>query len=260
MLRVAPMLQRCRGDTMKVLIIDDDPDIVDAVSVAVQFYWRDVDVIPTHGGRPGLEAFYEHDPDIVLLDVTMPDKSGFEVLQEIRRVSDVPLVMLTARSGEVDQVRGLDLGADDYVVKPFGAMTLLARMSAVLRRAKLSTPSSAAPDFEAGDLTIDFQTEEVRVKGEIAQLTAAEYKLLHHLARNAGRVMPQRALLERIWGPEWGATANNLKALVSRLRAKIETDPNGPRYIENERGLGYRFVRPPCSAGSTEAAYAASAG
>jgi DNA-binding response OmpR family regulator len=244
---------------MKVLIIDDDPDIVDAVSVAVQFYWRDVEVIPTHGGRPGLEAFFEHDPDIVLLDVTMPDKSGFEVLQEIRRVSDVPLLMLTGRTGEVDQVRGLGLGADDYVVKPFSAMTLLARMSAVLRRAKLATPSTAAPDFEAGDLTIDFQNEEVRLRGEVVRLTAAEYKLLYHLARNAGRVMPQRALLERIWGAEWGATANNLKALVSRLRAKIEPDPDGPRYVENERGLGYRFVRTADAAAPADPAYAASA-
>ena len=240
---------------MKVLIIDDDPEIVDAVGVAVQFYWRDVEVISAHGGRPGLESFFAHDPDIVLCDVTMPDKSGFEVLQEIRRVSDVPILMLTARSGEVDQVRGLDLGADDYVVKPFSAMTLLARMSAVLRRAKLPTPTGATPDFEAGDLTIGFQSQEVRVKGEVVQLTAAEFKLLYHLARNAGRVMPQRALLERIWGAEWGATANNLKALVSRLRAKIEPDPNGHRYIENERGLGYKFVKP--STSQSESAIAA---
>jgi two-component system KDP operon response regulator KdpE len=243
---------------MKVLIVDDDPDIVDAVSVAVQFHWPEVEVLSAQGGQLGLEAFFEHDPDIVLLDVSMPDKSGFEVLQDIRRVSDVPLVMLTARSGEVDQVRGLDLGADDYVVKPFGAMTLLARLSAVLRRAKLLTPSGVSPDFGAGDLTIDFQAQEVRLKGEVVQLTAAEYKLLYHLARNAGRLVPQRALFERIWGPEWGATANNLKTLVSRLRAKIETDPDGPRYLENERGLGYRFVRPTGATPPAEPAYAAS--
>src|SRR5205823_6563604 len=134
------------GRQVKVLVIDDDPDIVDAVTVAVQFHWRDVTVLTANRGELGLELFYQHDPDVVLLDVNMPGKSGFEVLQEIRRVSDVPLLMLTGRASEVDQVRGLNLGADDYVLKPSAALTLLARISSVLRRAKLPTLTGATPD------------------------------------------------------------------------------------------------------------------
>jgi two-component system KDP operon response regulator KdpE len=239
---------------MKVLVVDDDPDIVDAVSVALSFHWREIEVLTADSGEHALEAFYEHSPEIVLLDVNMLGRSGFEVLQEIRRLSDVPLLMLTGRAAETDQVRGLNLGADDYVVKPFSAMTLLARIQSVLRRANLRTATGRAADFTAGDLEIDFDAQEVRVRGEVVSLTPAEYKLLTHLARNAGRLMPHRALLERVWGPDWGATSSNLKALVSRLRSKLET--GGSRYIESERGMGYRFVRPSAPAATEDRAEA----
>ncbi len=228
---------------MKILVVDDDPHILDALTVGLQLQWQDAIVLAASDGDAGLRSFYEHDPDIVLLDVAMPGRNGFEVLQEIRRLSDVPVVMLTARGEEMDQVRGLELGADDYVVKPFGHLALMARMKAVLRRAELPPPVRALPDFVAADLTINFQNHQVMVDGEEVRLTPVEYKLLYHLVRNAGRVMPHQALLDRVWGDEYGATTDYLKVFISRLRAKIEP-PGGPHFIETERGLGYRFVRP----------------
>jgi DNA-binding response OmpR family regulator len=229
---------------VKILVADDDQHVLDSVTVGFQLQWQDCTVIPASDGEKGLQLFYEHDPDVVVLDVGMPGKSGFEVLQEIRRISDVPVIMLTAHGDEMEQVRGLELGADDYVVKPFGHLALLARIKAVLRRAELPPPARALPDFVAGDLAINFQNHQVTLRGEPIKLTPVEYKLLYHLVRNAGRLMPHQALLDRVWGPDYGATPDYLKVFISRLRAKIEPDEGSPHYIENERGLGYRFVRP----------------
>src|SRR5262249_43993384 len=188
-------------------------------------------------------ACYEHQPDVVLLDVTMPVLNGFDVLREIRRVSDVPVIMLTARTEEYDQVRGLGLGADDYVGKPYSHPALVARIKAVLRRCELPTPVESAPDFVAGDLSIRFHDRVVSIRGEPVKLTPVEYKVLYHLVRNAGHVMPHQALLDRVWGAEYGATPDYLKVFISRLRAKLERD--GERYIETERGLGFLLIRPP---------------
>ncbi|MBI4504861.1 MAG: response regulator transcription factor [Chloroflexi bacterium] len=228
---------------MKILIVDDDRHILDALSVGFQLQWQDATIIAASDGDEGLRAFYEHNPDVVVLDIAMPGKSGFEVLQEIRRTSDVPVIMLTARGEELDQVRGLELGADDYVVKPFGHLALLARIKAVLRRAELPAPIRALPDFVAGDIAVNFQSHQVTLRGVPVKLTPVEYKLLYHLIRNAGRLMPHQALLDYVWGEDYGATTHYLKVFISRLRAKIEP-PDGPGYIETERGLGYRFVRP----------------
>jgi two-component system KDP operon response regulator KdpE len=229
---------------MKILVVDDDPQTLDAVSIGFQFQWQDCVVVQASDGEMGLQKFYEHEPDVVVLDVSLPGKNGFEVLQEIRRISDVPVIMLTAHGDEMAQVRGLELGADDYVVKPFAHLVLLARVKAVLRRAELPQPVRALPDFVAGDLTINFQNHEVTLRGAPVKLTPVEFKLLYHLVRNAGRLMPHQALLDRVWGPDYGATPDYLKVFISRLRSKIEPDPSQPHYIENERGLGYRFVRP----------------
>ena len=228
---------------MKILVVDDDAHILEALTVGFQLQWQDAQVLAASDGETGLQRFFDEEPDVVVLDVSMPGKSGFEVLQEIRRVSDVPVIMLTARGEEMDQVRGLELGADDYVVKPFGHLALLARIKAVLRRAELPPPARAVPDFVAGDLTVNFQNQLVTVKGQPVKLTPVEYKLLYHLVRNAGRLLPHKALLDRVWGEDYGATSDYLKVFISRLRAKIE--PNGsPQYIRTERGMGYRFVRP----------------
>ncbi len=228
---------------MKLLVVDDDPHIREALEVGIQLQWEDAQVITAPDGETGLDAFFNEQPDVVLLDVKMPHMNGFEVLQNIRSVSDVPVIILTARGDEVDQVRGLELGADDYVAKPFSHLALMAHIRAVLRRAELPPPVQALPDFEAGDLAIHFQNQEVTVAGEKVRLTPVEYKLLYHLVRNAGHLLPHEALLSRVWGSDYEASPEYLKVFISRLRAKLRRD-GGPEYIETERGRGYRFVRP----------------
>ena len=187
---------------MKILLIDTDPDILDAVTVGFHFEWRDCTVLTAMTGGDGLRLFVEHSPDIVVLDLTMPDMNGFEVLRELRRLSDVPIIMLTARQTEANHVRGLDLGADDYVTKPFAILTLLARIRAILR-------SAESRAVALGDLTIDLRDQRVRVRGAPVHVTPAEYRLLYHLARHPNRVISNRLLCERVWGPDWQATAND---------------------------------------------------
>ncbi len=229
---------------MKILVVDDDPQILEALRLGFQLQWQGSTVLSARSGDEAIRVFFDQLPDVVLLDVTMPGKNGYEVLKEIRQVSDVPVVMLTARGEEIDQVRGLELGADDYVVKPFSHMALLARIRAVLRRAEMPPPLRSVPDLVAGDLTVHFQSQQVVLRGERVRLTPVEYKLLYHLVRNAGRVVPHQALINQLWGEAYGATTAQLKVFVSRLRSKIEPE-GGPRYIETQRGLGYRFVPPP---------------
>jgi two-component system KDP operon response regulator KdpE len=227
---------------MRILVVDDDAHIREAVAVGLQLHWPDAEILLAKDGEEGLDLFFGREPDVVLLDVAMPGKNGFEVLREIRRVSDVPVILLTARGEEADQVRGLGMGADDYVVKPFSHLALLARIQAIRRRAEMA-PVHDAPEFVAGPLAVDFGAERVTLGGEPVELTPVEYKLLYHLVRNAGHLMTHRALLDRVWGADYGASVDYLKVFVSRLRHKIEPAA-GPRFIETERGLGYRFVRP----------------
>ena len=228
---------------MKILVVDDDPRLREALEVGLQLQWEDTQVSSAADGEAGLEAFFEVNPDLVLLDVNMPGKTGFEVVKEIRRVSDVPVIMLTARAEDTDQVRGLELGADDYVAKPFSHLALVARIKAVRRRAELPPPVEAVPDFVAGELAVHFQNHEVTLAGEQIQLTPVEYRLLYHLVRNAGHLMPHQALLDRVWGSDYEAGPEYLKVFISRLRTKLRR-PGGPEYIETERGRGYRFIRP----------------
>jgi DNA-binding response OmpR family regulator len=180
---------------------------------------------------------------VVLLDSGVPGTDGLEVLREIRQVSDVPVLLISRSGSETDQVRGLELGADDYVVKPFSHLALMARIKAVLRRAELPPPVRTMPDFATGDLAIHFESQQVTVGGLPVTLTPLEYKLLYHFARNAGRLLPHRLLLDRVWGDDAYPSPDYIKVFVSRLRAKLER-PGGPRYIETERGIGYRFIRP----------------
>jgi two-component system KDP operon response regulator KdpE len=229
---------------MKILLVDDDLPLLEALAAGLQHEWQDSDIVTATDGHAALERFYNDEPDVVVLDLVIPEKSGFEVLQEIRRVSDVPVVIFTARDGEIDQVRGLELGADRYLTKPISQPLLRAHVEAVLRRSHLPPPIPREPDFEAGDLCITFQNRQVTLRGEPVKLTPVEYQLLFHLIQNAGRVLPHEVLVRRVWGASDGATTDHVKAFVSRLRAKIEPDPAGPRFIETARGLGYRFVRP----------------
>jgi two-component system KDP operon response regulator KdpE len=229
---------------LKILIVDDDRDLLEALSLGLQLQWQGTDVIAASDGESGLTKFREERPDVVLLDVGLPGRDGFDVLRNIRQESDVPVVMLTARGDELDKVRGFEMGADDYVTKPFSPLELLARIKAILRRAELPPPVSALPSFVAGDLAVNFDSREVTVRGRLIQLTNYEYRLLYQLVRNAGHVVPRDALLARVWGDDYRAEGDYLKVYVSRLRGKIEDNPARPRYILTERGVGYRFARP----------------
>jgi two-component system KDP operon response regulator KdpE len=229
---------------MQFLIVDDDRSIVEAVTIGLQFQWQDAQVASAPDGDAGLRRFNDLRPDVTLLDVNMPGLNGFEVLQRIRVISDAPVLLLTARGDEMSKVRGLELGADDYLVKPFSHLELFARIKAVLRRAELPAPVSAAPSFVAGDLAVNFESREVTVNGEPVRLTPTEYKLLYQLVRNAGRVLPFDMLLSKVWGEEYRGDLDYLKTYISRLRRKLGDDAENSRYILTERQVGYRFVRP----------------
>jgi len=228
---------------MKILVVDADATVSEGVATALQLQWHDATVLTATAGETGLRTFFDHDPDIVLLEVELPDLSGIDVLRQIRRVSDVPILMYSARTEEIDQVRALELGADEYVTKPCGYLVLIARIKAALRRAELLPPARALPDLVVGDVMINFRDRRVTARGQPVKLTPVEYKLLYHLVRNAGRLMPHDALLDRVWGAEYGHTPDHLKVFISRLRSKIE-QPGGPHYIETERGVGYSFIHP----------------
>lgn len=229
---------------MKILVVDDAPEVVESVRVGLMVQWREVDLLSAATGQEALEMVERESPDLVLLDIGLPDTDGFKVLEEIRFFSDVPVVMLTARDDTVDKVKGLELGADDYVTKPFNHLELLARIKAVLRRLDMPAPKSRAPSFSSGDMEVDFDAQEVRVNGERVDMTPTEYKLLYHLVRNAGRTLPHGTLLAKVWGREYLDEVDYLRVYVRRLRDKLGDDPEKPRYIRTERGLGYRFLRP----------------
>jgi len=224
-----------------ILAVDDDPGIRDALGVALPLQCPSATITTASSGEEALRSFFDQEPDIVLLEVSLPGLSGFEVLRQMRQVSDVPVIMLTGRDDEIDQVRGLELGADDYVVKPFAALALMGRIKAVLRRTRLSPLARGGQDFTAGPLSISFDSRQVAVHGQSIHLTPSEFKLLEHLTRNPGHVLTHDALLNRIWGPHSYRTADHLRVYVSRLRAKIEP-PGGPHYIETDRGVGYSFI------------------
>ena len=229
---------------MKVLVVDDAPEIVESVRIGFAVQWREVDVLSAGTGRQALELVESESPDLVLLDIGLPDLDGYKVLEELRFFSDVPVVMLTARDDTIDKVKGLELGADDYVTKPFNHLELLARIKAVLRRLDMPPPKSRAPSFRSGDLEMDFDAQEVRLRGDAVQLTPTEYKLLYHLVRNAGRTLPHGTLLAKVWGREYLDEVDYLRVYVRRLRDKLGDNPEKPLYIRTERGLGYRFLRP----------------
>ncbi len=192
-----------------------------------------------------MRRFAEERPDLVILDVSMPPPDGFEVCRRIRQVAQTPILMLTVRDATLDKVHALDLGADDYLTKPFDHLELLARMRALVRRSR-AQPVPTAPPFTVtvGDLSIDAAAHQVRVRGEDIRLTPTEYRLLEELVRHTGAVVPHRDLIERVWGPEFSADAQHLKVFVRRLRQKLGDDPERPCYIHTAWGVGYRFASP----------------
>lgn len=227
----------------KLLIIDDDAKLVQALELYLSK--AGYEVITAADGLEGLQEVYAHRPDLIILDIMMPKMDGWKACRRIREVSDVPIIMLTARGQEYDKVKGLKQGADDYVAKPFGLKELAARVEAVLRRTRLPPPAEGAVLYADEELVIDSERWEVSRGGEPLELTATERRLLFYLVDNAGRVLTHRQLLERVWGPEYIDDVDYVKLYIWRLRQKIEEDPSQPRYILTERGIGYKFAKNP---------------
>lgn len=224
-----------------MLIIDDDAKLVEAIKLYLKN--AGYEVIAAADGLEGLQKMYAHRPDLIILDIMMPKMDGWEACRRIREVSDVPIIMLTARGQEYEKVKGLKLGADDYVAKPFGLKELVARVEAVLRRTRLPPPTEGAVLYADEELVIDSERWEVSRGGKPLELTATERRLLFYLVENAGRVLTHEQLLERVWGPEYIDEVDYVKLYIWRLRQKIEEEPSQPRYILTERGIGYRFVK-----------------
>jgi two-component system KDP operon response regulator KdpE len=228
------------SDQKLILIVDDEPRMIQFIRMNLEL--EGYRVIQAHNGLEALDKVRDELPDLVILDVMMPDLDGFETLRLLRETSEVPVIMLTVKSEEDDIVRGLKLGADDYVTKPFSPRELSSRVEALLRRAETPAPLEKTAIKIDDRLTIDLARREVIVEGERIQLRPTEYRLLYHLVSNAGWVMPHETLLQKVWGYEYRDETHYLRLYITYLRQKIEEDSSNPKYILTERGIGYRFV------------------
>lgn len=228
----------------RVLLVEDEDSFVDALTVGLER--EGFELVVAKDGAEALDRFDQVDPDLVLLDLMLPKVSGLDVCREIRARSEVPIIMVTAKSSEVDTVVGLEVGADDYVTKPYRLRELVARMRAVMRRRVLvGVPADDVDDVvEVGDISLDHDRHEVRIRGDQVQLPLKEFELLAVLMENAGRVMTRDRLIDRVWGHDYVGDTKTLDVHVKRLRAKVEEDPASPRRIVTIRGLGYKFERP----------------
>ncbi|CAN5132017.1 response regulator transcription factor [soil metagenome] len=222
-----------------LLLIEDEESIAEPLRHALEREGFEVHWAPT--AAAGLEAFQAHAPEVVLLDQMLPDGDGRDVLRELRSSSTVPVIMLTARGEEIDRVLGLELGADDYVTKPFSVAELVARLRAVLRRATVPVPERDAR-LEVGDVSLSRETRMVSRSGEGIQLTVKEFDLLAVLLENAGRVVRRGDLMREVWDTSWLGSTKTLDVHVSSLRQKLGDDPGHPRYIHTVRGVGFRFA------------------
>jgi two-component system KDP operon response regulator KdpE len=223
-----------------ILVVDDEERM--ARFIRLNLEQDGFQVVEAYRGMQALQQYRDSLPDLVLLDVMMPDVDGFEVLSMLRDISNVPVIMLTAKGEEDDRVRGLELGADDYVTKPFSPRELVSRVRAVLRRTDSSSTDS--PDVIEVDehLKLDFSKREIWLDGELVKLRPTEYRLLYHLVKNAGWVLTYDQILSRVWGYEYRDESHYVRLYINYLRQKIEKDPSNPIYILTERGVGYRFV------------------
>ena len=224
----------------RILVVDDEERMVRFIRLNLEH--DGFQVIEAHKGGPVLDMIRTQLPDLVLLDIMLPDIDGFELLRLIREANSVPVIMLTAKGEEEDRVRGLELGADDYITKPFSPRELVSRVKAVLRRVEMMA-GNAEGVIEVDDrFKIDFNRREVRVDGKLIQLRPTEYRLLYHLVQNAGWVLSHEQLLMKVWGYEYQDEPHYVRLYINYLRKKIEKDPANPQYILTERGAGYRFV------------------
>ncbi|TDC65885.1 response regulator transcription factor [Micromonospora sp. KC207] len=223
----------------RVLVVEDEESFSDALSYMLRKEGFEVSVAAT--GPSALTEFDRTGADIVLLDLMLPEMSGTEVCRQLRQRSHVPIIMVTARDSEIDKVVGLEIGADDYVTKPYSPRELVARIRAVLRRQSPEVAESGAPTLAAGPVRMDIERHVVTVDGGAVQLPLKEFELLELLLRNAGRVLTRGQLIDRVWGADYVGDTKTLDVHVKRLRSKIEPEPSAPRFIVTVRGLGYKF-------------------
>jgi two-component system, OmpR family, response regulator RegX3 len=223
----------------RVLVVEDEESFSDALSYLLRKEGFEVSLAAT--GTGALTEFDRSGADIVLLDLMLPEMSGTEVCRQLRQRSNVPIIMVTARDSEIDKVVGLEIGADDYVTKPYSPRELVARVRAVLRRRSTDTGELAAPTLSAGPVRMDVERHVVSVRGLPVPLPLKEFELLELLLRNAGRVLTRGQLIDRVWGADYVGDTKTLDVHVKRLRSKIEAEPSNPRHIVTVRGLGYKF-------------------
>jgi two-component system KDP operon response regulator KdpE len=222
-----------------ILVVDDEPSIVRALRANLTRHGFQVDFAET--ARQAVDQYLRNRPDLILLDLGLPDRDGLDVIRDVRTRSNTPIVVLSVRGAERDKVAALDLGADDYLTKPFGVDELLARVRVALRHA--ARPSSGASAvFHTGELEVDFELRRVTSAGVEVRLTPTEYSLLKAFVTNPNKLLTDRVLLQNVWGPEYGSEAHYLHVYIARLRKKIEADPQNPRYLVTEPGVGYRLL------------------
>ncbi|MFH1032117.1 MAG: response regulator transcription factor [Chloroflexota bacterium] len=228
---------------MKVLSVEDSTEIIESVAQTIELRWPEASLLSTTFGQTGVELAQKEHPDVVILDLGLPDIDGFQVLRQIRRFSDVPVVILTVRGEEMDKIRGLELGADDYMVKPFSPGEFLARVKAVIRR-KQMPPAATEPaqkPFIRGALRIDFRSREISIGNKLMKVSPREYDLLSELVTNEGKVLSKQRLLEKIWGPDRREDFSFLEAYINRLKEMLQKEPGHPMMILNE-DEGYKLT------------------
>ena len=223
----------------KILIVEDEESVLDPLELLLTK--EGFSIQTARDGKEALEQFAKTNPDLILLDLMLPEISGTEVCRQIRLKSQVPIIMLTAKDTEVDKVVGLELGADDYVVKPYSKAELVARIKAVLRRKGSDSTNEQSGSITAGPVVIDVERHQVSINDQLISLPLKEFELLEFLVRNSGRVLTRTQLIDRVWGSDYFGDTKTLDVHVKRLRAKIEKDPANPVYIQTIRGLGYKF-------------------
>jgi len=233
-------MTRTSKSRQRILVVDDEPRMIHFIRLNLEH--DGFEVIDADSGVTALDQHRDQLPDLILLDVMMPELNGFETLKLIREISTVPVIMLTAKGEEEDRVKGLELGADDYITKPFSPRELVSRVRAVLRRTQMpSTPVNELIEVDER-LKIDFDRREIWVEDKLVKLRPTEFRLLYHLVQNAGWVVPHEQLLAKVWGYEYRDETHYLRLYINYLRQKLERDPSNPAYIQTERGVGYRFV------------------
>ncbi|MDY7019531.1 MAG: response regulator transcription factor [Chloroflexota bacterium] len=228
---------------MKAFIVEDDLETTEAISLIFKLRWPEVEFFSTTKGSEVALMVEKETPDVIILDLGLPDIDGIEVLKEIREFSNVPIIIVTARGDSTSQVKGLELGADDYVAKPFDPAVLLARIKNVITHGRITLDQATAP-FTTGSLVIDFSNHQVSLQGKPFNLTPTEYKLLCHMARNPGRVLRHENILRTVWGEGYEKDITVLKSCIHQLRRKLVEAGADPEIIGTERGIGYRLITP----------------